>query len=80
MSDERIRVEERLSKIKQGELILVHQKNTPFIVVGYVDNISDNYLFLNMTSILSSGYYEIRKEEIKKITRINIEKQTFEEI
>jgi hypothetical protein len=61
-------------------LISITQKNTSVITVGYLDQISDEYLFLNMTSILSSQHYEILKEDIKKITRINIEEQTFEEI
>lgn len=68
------------SKIKQGDLILVDPKNTPVLVVGYLNNIYDKFLYLNMTSILSSKNYEILKEEIKKITRINLESKTFEEI
>lgn len=71
-------------KLRDGDFIRIEYKNTDFFMVGYIvaDTRDDDSFSIHPANKekYSERCFTQFKEKIKKITRINIEEKTFEEI
>lgn len=72
------------SKLKEGDLVILSTKKSDSFIVGYIVEKTidyDSFAINPCNKVHYSGScYTFRNNAITKITRINLEKQTFEEI